>query len=112
MVEEVGTLGTGLALFDDPELHDTTVDLAPGEVLCAFTDGLVEARREGELFGEQRVADLLRRCRHLSADDIAGAMLDAVRAFHGGTLADDLAILLVRNLGSEGVARTAATAGA
>ena len=111
-VEEVGTLGTGLALFDDPELHDTTLELAPGEVLCAFTDGLVEARREGELFGEQRVADLLRRCRHLSADDIAGAMLDAVRAFHGGTLADDLAILLVRNLGSEGVARTAATAGA
>ena len=44
-VEEVGTLGTALGLFDDPELHDAEVELAPGEVLCVFTDGLVEARR-------------------------------------------------------------------
>ena len=27
--EEVGALGTALALFDDPELHDTTVHLGP-----------------------------------------------------------------------------------
>jgi sigma-B regulation protein RsbU (phosphoserine phosphatase) len=100
VVEEVGTLGTSLALFDDPELHDTTFDLAPGEVLCAFTDGLVEARRGGELFGEQRVAEVLHECRHQTTDDIAGAVLDAVRDFHGGTLVDDLAILLVRNVGA------------
>lgn len=33
-VEEVGRLGTALALFDEPELHDTTLVMAPGEV-CA-----------------------------------------------------------------------------
>lgn len=96
-VEEVGTLGTALALFDDPELHDAEVALAPGEVLCVFTDGLTEARREREQFGTERVADVLRTRRGLSADGLAGAVLDAVRAFHGAELADDLALLVVKH---------------
>jgi serine phosphatase RsbU (regulator of sigma subunit) len=53
-VEEVGRPGTALALFDEPELHDTTLVMAPGEVLCAYTDGLVEARQGSDMFGSQR----------------------------------------------------------
>jgi serine phosphatase RsbU (regulator of sigma subunit) len=96
-VDEVGLLGTALALFDDPELHDAEVELAPGEVLCVFTDGLLEARRGRDQFGSDRIADLLRDHRDLSADGMAGAVLDAVRAFHGEELVDDLAMLLVRH---------------
>lgn len=96
-VVEVGLLGTALALFDDPELHDADVELAPGEVLCLFTDGLTEARRGRDQFGAERVADVLRTHRELSADGLAGAVLDAVRAFHGEELTDDLALLVVRH---------------
>jgi serine phosphatase RsbU (regulator of sigma subunit) len=103
-VEEVGTLGTALALFDDPELHDAEVELAPGEVLCVFTDGLVEARRGGDQFGSERVAELLHSHRGLSADGLAGAVLDGVRAFHGEELVDDLAMLVVRYDGARDVA--------
>ena len=95
-VEKVGTLGTALALFDDPELHDTEVHLAPGELVCLFTDGLLEARRGREQFGSERVAEVLRQHRDLSADEVAGAVLDAVRAFHGNELGDDLALLVIR----------------
>ena len=95
-VEEVGTLGTALALFDDPELHDTEVQLRPGELVCLFTDGLLEARRGREQYGAERVAAVLRANRHLSADEVAGAVLDAVRAFHGDELGDDLALLVIR----------------
>jgi serine phosphatase RsbU (regulator of sigma subunit) len=109
-VEEVGTLGTALALFDDPELHDAEVELAPGEALCLFTDGLLEARRGREEFGSERVAELLRAHRDLSADGLAGAVLDAVRAFHGKELVDDLAMLVVRYDGGVATAATAATA--
>ncbi|KQV69567.1 hypothetical protein ASC64_06890 [Nocardioides sp. Root122] len=97
-VEEVGMLGTALALFDDPELHDSDVELAPGEVLCVFTDGLLEARRGRDQFGSDRVADLMREHSDLSADDMAGVVLDAVRAFHGDELDDDLAMLVVRHV--------------
>lgn len=96
-VEEVGTLGTALALFDQPELHDTTLHLARGDHLCVFTDGLVEARREGEMFGAERVADLLRRHNGRPAAELSTLLVDAVHAFHGQQLADDLAILLIKN---------------
>ena len=98
-VVEVGLLGTALALFDDPELHDAGVELAPGEVLCVFTDGLLEARRGREQFGSERIAELMREHPDLTADDLAGIVLDAVRAFHGDELGDDLAMLVVRHVG-------------
>ncbi|MDQ4054735.1 MAG: SpoIIE family protein phosphatase [Actinomycetota bacterium] len=100
-VEEVGCPGTALALFDEPEVHNTTLELAPGEVLCAFTDGLVEARRGCDMFGSERVAELLRRHGHLPLDELAAGIVDAVRAFHGDQLVDDLAILLVRSTGPD-----------
>ena len=59
----------------------------------------MEARRGRELFGTERVADLLRRHRELPTAELADVVLDAVRAFHGGTLVDDLAMLLIRNTG-------------
>jgi serine phosphatase RsbU (regulator of sigma subunit)/PAS domain-containing protein len=95
-VDEVGRLGTALALFDDCELYDTTLELAPGEVLCAFTDGLIEARRASDMFGSHRVAELLRRCGDLPVDELAVLICEAVRAFHGDRLQDDVALLLVR----------------
>jgi len=39
---------------------------------------------------------VLRQHRNLSADEVAGAVLDAVRAFHGNELGDDLALLVIR----------------
>lgn len=95
-VEEIGVPGTALALFDQPELHDTTIHLAPGELLCVFTDGLVEARRERDMFDTERLADLLGRNGDLPQAELSSVMVDAVRAFHGPQLADDLAILLIR----------------
>ncbi|HYJ27001.1 MAG TPA: histidine kinase N-terminal 7TM domain-containing protein [Nocardioides sp.] len=96
-VEEVGTLGTALALFDEPELHDTTVHLAPGDLLCVFTDGLVEARRGREMFGGERVAALLNRSVDRPAVELSALLVDAVHDFHGDQLDDDLAVLVVKN---------------
>ena len=94
--EEVGSLGTVLALFEDPELHDTPVELAPGEVLCAFTDGIVEARRGHDMFGVPRLAELLAAHAAGPLDELATLIVDETRTFHGGELVDDLALLLVR----------------
>ena len=58
-VEPVGVWGTALGLFADVEHHDTAVRITPGEVLLAYTDGVVEARRAGEQFGEERLCRVL-----------------------------------------------------
>jgi hypothetical protein len=42
-VEAVGTYGTLLGLVPDPELEDRSTDLASGDTLVLYTDGLTEA---------------------------------------------------------------------
>jgi len=61
-----------------------------------FTDGLVEARDGRDLFGSDRVSDILNRLRSEPAEDLAGELVDTARTFHGRELSDDLALLLLR----------------
>ena len=96
VVEPVGRLGTALGLFDKADLHDSSILLAPGDLLCAFTDGLIEARRDMEFFGNERVAAILGRHADQPVDAVAAELLDAARSFHGGDLTDDLALLIVK----------------
>jgi len=95
-VEGVGRLGTAVGLLEETEFHDVRVRLGPGDLICLFTDGLVEASDGTDLFGSERVADLLADLRAEPLEDIAAELTAAARRFHGPDLADDVAILLLR----------------
>ena len=109
VVEPFGRLGTALGLFEDPELHDSTTLLAPGDLLCMFTDGLVEARRGRELFDSRRVAAILGGSVGRPVDDLAAALAAAARRFQGDDLPDDLAILVLRAAVDRAAAQRVAT---
>ena len=101
VVEPVGEPGTATGLLEEPELHDVTTRLAPGDMVCLFTDGLVEARQGPELFGSEGVTRVMLSDRAGSPEELADALVDAARAFHHGPwLADDLAILVLRAAGT------------
>ena len=100
-VHPVGRPGTALGLVDDAELTDTPVVLRTDDLLCLFTDGLVEARRGPELFGEERVRRVLADSRPERLDDVVQRLEQAARDWSGGPLADDLALLLLRADGAE-----------
>ncbi|MGZ8596867.1 MAG: SpoIIE family protein phosphatase [Actinomycetota bacterium] len=93
-VEHVGIPGTLLGTFQDPELHDVTVDLWPGDAIVAYTDGLVEQRGSSIDEGEGRLAELLSTCIDLSADEIVAriqrALLDPI------VLDDDVALVVIK----------------
>ena len=47
----------------------------------------------GEQFEEERLVELLVQNRALSADDLQGKVIEAIAAFAGGNLQDDVTVL-------------------
>ena len=94
MVEAQGTL---LGVVDDPALTDVAIDLAAGDALILVTDGVTEARRGTDQFGEQGVLDCLSLVGPgASAARLAAAVVDAATAHAGGDTDDDTAVVVVR----------------
>ncbi len=94
-VEAVGTNGDLLGMFPSPEYHDVAVDLAPGERLVLYTDGLIEQRGIDLAVGMDRLAQALKASTGGSAEEtvdaIRAAILDPREARE-----DDVAILVFR----------------
>jgi len=71
-IEELTVGGTVVGMFPEAEYEEATVELFPGDVLLAFTDGVPEAHNpENEEFGEERLQALLRQTAQLPADEIS-----------------------------------------
>lgn len=91
----IGQPGTLLGALDDVALHDTEVVLESGDRLVIVTDGVLEARRGAEQFGEPRLLDLVCRSGNLTPGELAAAVADAATTYAGGTLTDDIAVLVL-----------------
>jgi serine phosphatase RsbU (regulator of sigma subunit) len=65
-------------------------------VLVFYTDGLVEARRGGVMFGEKRLLEAVHRHRGEPAQAMAEALVGDVAEYAGGVLTDDCAVVTVR----------------
>jgi sigma-B regulation protein RsbU (phosphoserine phosphatase) len=95
-ISELTIGGTVIGLFPEVPFEDATIDLCPGDVLLAFTDGVTEALNDaGEEFGTDRVRELLHANAQLSAAEIAAKLSDAVREWIGGAEQhDDLTFVI------------------
>jgi PAS domain S-box-containing protein len=102
-VAECAVQGSLLGVTDCPRLTTTALTLQPGDALILYTDGLVEARRDGEVFGAARLLEAVGRLSRKPPQELAGALVDAAREFAGTQLSDDIAIVVirVRSTGSE-----------
>jgi serine phosphatase RsbU (regulator of sigma subunit) len=87
----------GLALGIETNQRYTAVEttLEPGAALCVFTDGLVEARRDGDQYGEERLHAALSAGHDLSAQALAEHVVADSRAF-AGEPGDDYAVVVIR----------------
>lgn len=90
--------GTVLGLFRDVEFEDAELKLESGDVLAAFTDGLIEAcNPQGEEFGEDRVIQTLIHNAHLSAAEIEQQILRTVKAWtQEAEQEDDLTLVIFK----------------
>jgi phosphoserine phosphatase RsbU/P len=77
--QRLSTGGTVVGIFPDAEYQQATLYLQPGDLLLAYTDGIVESVNEyGEEFGEQRLIQILEQNRQLSAREIQKVIVDQV----------------------------------
>ncbi len=96
-IAPVRASGLPLGIDAEAEYEEHTLTLAPGDLLYAHTDGLTEARRHGEMFGEQRLREALEAQRGAagSVEELTEAVHEAVRQW-AGMLVDDSTALAVR----------------
>src|SRR5205814_4628759 len=89
---------TGPLLTLDPQgtYSSRELPLEAGDLLLLYTDGLAEARAGEQLFGEERIASLVRRDPGQEARTLCKILLEAARDFASAPLTDDVAILAVR----------------
>jgi sigma-B regulation protein RsbU (phosphoserine phosphatase) len=95
VVEPLEVRGLALGIAGGQAYEVERVTLEPGDAAVLFTDGLLEARRDGELYGEDRLDASLARHASLSAEELALAVVEDCRAF-GGDLADDCAVVILK----------------
>ena len=88
----------GLALGIEPgqTYDELRAQLPRGCALVVYTDGVIEARREGQLYGEERLDALLAAKAGLPAAQLARAVVEDCRVFTGGDLTDDCAVVVIR----------------
>jgi phosphoserine phosphatase RsbU/P len=88
--------GGVLGVFPNQKFDLGSVQLAPGDRVILFTDGVTEATSpEGEEFGEARLLGLLEQNRACSAEELQKRILNAAAAFSGGHWYDDITILVL-----------------
>jgi serine phosphatase RsbU (regulator of sigma subunit) len=88
--------GPLLLLDRDGAFHSREIPLDPGDLLLLYTDGLAEVRNGEQMFGEERVANALRRDPGAAPDVLCKSLLESAREFASGPMTDDLAILAIR----------------
>jgi serine phosphatase RsbU (regulator of sigma subunit) len=92
----VGRRGAPLAVCDTLDCRDAESELAPGEGVLLYTDGLTEARRDSRLFGAERAQAVIRAMRGRPSAELLARLRDDAASFCGGRLADDLCLVALQ----------------
>ncbi len=98
VLQPVGRPGMLLGVLPNPALDDAHLALEPGETVLLYTDGVPEGRRDGELFGYDRLTAAVSTYGPDPSALVTGIRVE-VLTFQGGTGRDDMAIVAVRVAG-------------
>ena len=85
--------------FATEPYESRTHSLGQGESLILYTDGLIEARRDNEFFGEERLLEAAGRLVGLTAQALAETLIKEASEFARGDPKDDVAVLVMRRTG-------------
>jgi phosphoserine phosphatase RsbU/P len=99
-VERLDVTGTVVGAFPSARYEEQKVALEPGDILVAYTDGMVEPENVfGEMFGEERFQELVQRHAQADSGEIIARAMEAVVQWTGSSeLQDDMTMLVARRV--------------
>jgi sigma-B regulation protein RsbU (phosphoserine phosphatase) len=98
-VRRLGTGGTVVGLFPDCDYEEETVELYPGDIFIAFSDGITEPENEFGEFGEDRLVETVGAHRQQPLERITEHVISAVQDWIGSTeQPDDITLVLARRI--------------
>jgi sigma-B regulation protein RsbU (phosphoserine phosphatase) len=94
--------GTVVGAFPAVQYEERQIALAAGDLLVAYTDGITEPENAyGEMFGEERLIDVLVKHQNAGAGEIVSRSLEAALQWTGSPeLQDDMTMLIARRVGA------------
>ncbi|HEV8523753.1 MAG TPA: SpoIIE family protein phosphatase [Terriglobales bacterium] len=96
-IRRLDTPGLVVGLFDEQSYEDRTIELHPGEVFLAFSDGITEPENEFGEFGEERLIEIVQSNRDLPLARVSDLVTAAVSDWIGGAeQPDDVTLVLAR----------------
>ncbi len=96
-IRKLETGGTVVGLFDDMTYEEGAVEMHPGEIFLAYSDGVTEPENDFGEFGEPRLIDLVRENRGLPLPQISQIVTMAVDDWIGDNeQPDDVTLVLAR----------------
>jgi len=99
VVEQVGHSGTVLGVVSPVSVQESEIELAGGETLLLYTDGVIEAGRPSNLLGEDGLIELCAAAPGLALSEFLEHIEQAAVARSQGRLRDDIALLGLRLTG-------------
>jgi len=92
-----------LGMMEDMEYDSHKVVLRPGDTVLLYTDGVTEAMTaDGQLFGEERLAETMRRTNGAPLKDVLQSIQAGLTEFAGGApQADDITMLALQYRGKQ-----------
>ena len=98
-VRRLETGGTVVGLFPDCDYQEETVELYPGDIFVAFSDGITEPENEFGEFGEDRLIETIAAYRQQPLERITEHTISAVQDWIGSTeQPDDITLVLARRI--------------
>ncbi len=96
-IEELDSPGMPFGMFRDAQYESVSFELRPGDALIVYSDGLTEAENiQGDMFGEDRVREIVRRDARLGSIELGNAILREVEEFTRGAMPnDDLTFVVI-----------------
>jgi len=92
--------GTVVGAFPFAKYDESSLTMNSGDLLVCYTDGITEPENAyGEMFGEDRLVELVKKHSQREDHEIVGIVLDAVRSWTGTPeLSDDMTLLIARGV--------------